>query len=270
VLGQVDFASNDNDAFYRSVDELRKTSPTSPWLELALLSAANLHLVHHEYDQALDAYREMQQRFPNGTRASYAHWKAAWLTLRQGRNDEARSNSKSRSHCIQAEERLRRPCIGEPGSRRKTTSRRWLALSMKSFAALLNYYYAELGRQRLKKLLLIQRRQSIFPTGPGAACGEQREGDAVGSSFGRSAPAEGGTAGDGGLVDFAARDCRRLPVRIRELGYRRNGPALHRYRTLRSRDQVMKRSTPNYFALDIPDLPRSYWEALFPSPTGTI
>jgi soluble lytic murein transglycosylase len=90
ILGQVDWALNDNDAFYRSVDELRKTSPTSPWLELALLSSANLRLVHHEYDQALDAYREMQQRFPNGTRASYAHWKAAWLTLRQGHNDEAK------------------------------------------------------------------------------------------------------------------------------------------------------------------------------------
>src|SRR5580704_17771834 len=28
--------------------------------------------------------------------------------------------------------------------------------------------------------------------------------------------------------------------------------------------EVMKHSTPNYFALDIPDLPRKYWEALFP------
>jgi soluble lytic murein transglycosylase len=28
--------------------------------------------------------------------------------------------------------------------------------------------------------------------------------------------------------------------------------------------EIMKRSTPNYFAVDIPDLPRPYWEALFP------
>ncbi|HTC55111.1 MAG TPA: tetratricopeptide repeat protein, partial [Candidatus Sulfotelmatobacter sp.] len=89
LLGQVDFATNDNDAFYRTVDELRQASPASPWLELALLSAANLHLVHHDYDQALDAFREAQARFPNGARASYMHWKAAWLTLRQGRNEEA-------------------------------------------------------------------------------------------------------------------------------------------------------------------------------------
>ena len=28
--------------------------------------------------------------------------------------------------------------------------------------------------------------------------------------------------------------------------------------------EILKRSTPNYFAVDIPDLPRPYWEALFP------
>ncbi len=90
LLGQGAFAANDNDEFYRTVDELRQSAPTSPWLEQALLSAANLHLVHHEYDQALDAYREAQKRFPDGPRASYVHWKAAWLTLRQGRNEEAK------------------------------------------------------------------------------------------------------------------------------------------------------------------------------------
>jgi len=47
--------------FYRTVDDLRRAAPASPWLEQALLSAANLHLVHHEYDQALDAFREAQQ-----------------------------------------------------------------------------------------------------------------------------------------------------------------------------------------------------------------
>ena len=27
--------------------------------------------------------------------------------------------------------------------------------------------------------------------------------------------------------------------------------------------EIMKRTTPNYFAVDLPDLPRPYWEALF-------
>ena len=68
---------DDNNEFYRTVDQLRSTAPTSSWLESALLSVGNLHLVHHEYDQALDAYRELQERFPKGSKASFAHWKTA-------------------------------------------------------------------------------------------------------------------------------------------------------------------------------------------------
>jgi soluble lytic murein transglycosylase len=30
--------------------------------------------------------------------------------------------------------------------------------------------------------------------------------------------------------------------------------------------EVLKRAVPNYFAVDVPSLPRSYWEALFPKP----
>src|ERR1700730_755224 len=91
ILGEIARGSDDNNGFYDTVNELRKSAPTSPWLEQSLLSAANLHLVHHEYDQAIDLYRELQQSFPRGARASYAHWKAAWFTLRQGHNENAKT-----------------------------------------------------------------------------------------------------------------------------------------------------------------------------------
>ena len=84
ILAEVAWASDQNEEFYRDVDQLRQAAPQSSWLESALILVANLHLVHHEYDQALDAFRELQQRFPTGSRASYAHWKAAWLTLAAG------------------------------------------------------------------------------------------------------------------------------------------------------------------------------------------
>ena len=52
-------------------------------VEQALLSAGNMYLLKHDYDHAIDYFRELQQRFTNGNRASYAHWKAAWLSFRQ-------------------------------------------------------------------------------------------------------------------------------------------------------------------------------------------
>src|SRR4029077_14344781 len=71
--------------------------------------------------------------------------------------------------------------------------------------------------------------------------------------------------GNGGLVDFAVRELQAAatansgswaPAETAQL-YLETG---HYDRAI----EVMKHSTPNYFALDIPDLPRKYWEALFP------
>src|SRR6202011_2756835 len=138
--------------------------PTSPWLEQALLSVANLHLVHHEYEPALDTFRELQQRFPTGSRASYAHWKAAWLTLRFGRNEESKK---------QFDEQIGMYPAGNETSaalywRARLAEEDHDTAMARAFYQKLsdrfrNYYYAELGRQRLKVL-------------PGLGAGSPKEG----------------------------------------------------------------------------------------------
>src|SRR5215475_11158810 len=153
ILGEVAWAMDENDAFYHTVDQLRETAPTSSWFESALLSVANLHLVHHEYDQALDAYRELQQRFPNGAKASYAHWKAAWLTLRQGRNDEAKKLFEEQIAAYPAGNEANaalywRARLAEEDN--DSTMAR--AFYQKLSDRYRNYYYACLARERLKKL----------------------------------------------------------------------------------------------------------------------
>ena len=272
ILGEVDWSSNDNDGFYRIVDELRQSAPTSPWLEQALLSAANLHLVHHEYDQALDAYREIHQRFPSGARTSYAHWKAAWLTLRQGRNDEAKKAFEEQITLY-------------PGGAETPAALYWRArlaeednqpamaraFYEKLSERYLNYYYAELGRERLKRL-------PAAPT-PAEHYALLDRVPALDSS-GKVTLADPPTddlhlqkaelLGNGGLVDFAVRELQAaasadggnwVASETAQL-YLETG---HYDRAI----EVMKHSAPNYFALDIPDLPRSYWEALFPKPYWT-
>jgi soluble lytic murein transglycosylase len=267
LLGQVAFTSNDNGTFYETVEQLRQSAPTSLWLEQALISAANLHLVHQEFDQALDAYREAQQRFPDGPRASYLHWKAAWLTLRQGRNNEAKKEFEEQITLYpnggETPAALYwRARLAEDDSQFVMARAFYLKLSERYR----NFYYAELARSRLKNLPAkigptveypvldrvppLQSDLKITETDPPSDELHEQKAELL---------------GNGGLVDFAVRE-------LQAVGPRDGGTWVpseearlyvetgHYDRAI----EVMKHSAPNYFSLDIPDMPRDYWEALFP------
>ena len=272
ILGEVAWASNNNEEFYKTVDQLRQVAPSSTWLEQALLSVANLHLVHHEYDQALDAFRELQQRFPNGSRASYAHWKTAWLTLRQGHNDEAKKlfdeqialypSSNETSAALYWRARLAEE-DNQPAMAR--------AYYQKLSDRYRNYYYAELGRDRLKKLpatpestehyVLLDR---VAPLGN------------IEKVTLSDPPAEdlhvqkAELLGNGGLIDFAVREL--TAASNAGVGNWTLAETAQLYTDTGHYDraiEVMKRSVPSYFAVEIPSLPRPYWDALFPRPYWT-
>lgn len=272
ILGEIDWGSNDNDGFYRTVDELRQSSPTSPWLEQALLSAANLHLVHHEYDQALDAYREMQQRFPNGTRASYAHWKTAWLSLRQGRNQDAEKGFEEQialypTGAETPDALYWRARLAEEDNQPAMARAFYEKLSDRYR----NYYYAELARERLKKLPATVDRSEHYAlldhVPPLEGSGKVELSDPPEDDL-HLQKAE--LLGNGGLVDFAVRELQAASGKAG--GNWAPAETAQLYLETGHYDQaieVMKHSAPNYFALDITDLPRTYWEALFPKPYWT-
>ncbi|HEX4784734.1 MAG TPA: transglycosylase SLT domain-containing protein [Candidatus Sulfotelmatobacter sp.] len=269
ILGEVAWATDDNGTFYRTVDELRQSAATSSWFEQALLSAANLHLVHHEYDLALDSFRELQQRFPTGARASYAHWKTAWLTLRFGRNEEAKKlfdeqiaiypTGNETSAALYWRGRLAEE-DNQPALAR--------AYYQKLSDRYRNYYYAQLGRDRLQKLPETSDPPGEYPLLDHIP--PLQHGDKVTLS---ELPADdlhlqkAKLLGNGGLVDFAVAELQAAatadggnwgPAETAQL-FIDTG---HYDRAI----EVMKRSIPSYFAVDIPILPREYWEALFPRP----
>jgi soluble lytic murein transglycosylase len=269
ILGQVAFALDENADFYRTVDELRQAAPTSSWLEQALLSSANLHLVHHEYEQALDAFRELQQRFPTGSRASYAHWKAAWLTLRFGRNEEAKKQFDEQIGMYPAGNETSaalywRARLAEEDHDTAMARAYYQKLSDR----FRNYYYAELGRERLQKLPEVADPPGEYPLLdhiPPLEHGEKVTLSEPPNDDLHLQKAQ--LLGNGGLVDFAVRELQAAatadggnwgPAETAQL-YVDTG---HYDRAI----ETMKRSVPSYFAVDIPTLPRVYWEALFPRP----
>jgi soluble lytic murein transglycosylase len=264
--GEIARAGDDDDGFLRMLGELRQTAPESPWLEQALLSAGNIYLLRHDYDHAIDSYREMQTRFPNGSRASYAHWKAAWLSLRQGRNREAKDGFEQQialypnSGEVPAALYWRGRLAEEDGESAKAR-----AYYQKLSERYRNFYYGELARQQLKKLkddgdpvhyALLDRVPAI-DSGAGITP------DPVPVDSLRVQKAQ--LLANGALLDSAARELQAASSEEKANW----GPSetARMYEDAGRYDmaiEILKHAVPNYFAVDLPTLPRAYWEALFP------
>jgi soluble lytic murein transglycosylase len=267
-LGEIARAADDDQSFLRFLDQLRQTDPTSPWMEQALLSAGNIYLLRRDYDHAIDSFRELQQRFPNGSRASYAHWKVAWLNLRQGRTDEAKQGFDQQIALYPASGEVPAALYwrarlaeedGEPAKAR--------AYYKKVAERFRNYYYGELARQQLRKLkdesgpvhyALLDRVPPLNATGPATQ-------DEVPSDDLRVQKAE--LLENGALLDFAARELQAAAAI--DKGNWLPAETARMYQDAGRYDmaiEILKKAVPNYFAVDLPSLPRSYWEALFPKP----
>ncbi len=153
LLGEIARNENNESVMAGNLEQLRRETPTSPWFEQALLSAANRYLLDKNYDQAIDMFREIQQRFPSSSRASYANWKAAWLTYRQGRTENAKKDFENQvmwypDHPEVPAALYWRARIAED-EHDYALARVWYAKLGERFQ---NYYYGYLGRERLAAL----------------------------------------------------------------------------------------------------------------------
>jgi len=270
-LGEVARSLNDDDGFLRTVEQLRQTTPQSPWLEQSLLSAGNLFLLRRDYDRAIDAYRELQQRFPTGSHASYAHWKAAWLSLRQGRTQEAAlafeqqialyPNSAEVPAALYWRGRLAEEDSELPKAR---------AYYLKVSERFRNYYYGEQARQRLKEIKATADavHYAVLDRVPAINANAKVTEQAPPADDLRVEKAQ--LLENGALLDFAIRELRAAAEQ--DKGSWLAPQTAQLYQNSGRYDmaiETMKREVPNYFSLDVSSLPRSYWEALFPKPYWT-
>lgn len=267
-LGEIARSVNDDDTFLRIVDQLRQQYPTSPWLEQALLSAGNIYLLRHDWDHAIDSYRELQQRFPNGGRASYAHWKAAWLTLRQGRNTAAKEAFENQIAVYPTSSEVPaalywRARLAEEDNDPAMARAFYVKLSQRYR----NYYYGELARERLGKLKIAEDpgHYSLLDRVPPISDSDRITEDEVPIDNLRVQKAE--LLANGALLDLAMRELH--AAADEEKGNWAPAEMARLYIDASRYDmaiETLKHAAPNYFAVDLPDLPRSYWEGLFPKP----
>ena len=152
-LGEIARSDNDEPGFLEYLAQLRQAAPTSFLLQQALLSEGNYYLLKPDYDKAIDAYRELQQRFPNAGRASYAHWKVAWLSLRQGRTAEAKTGFEQQIGLYPTSAEIPaalywRARLAEE-DQDPAMARAYYQKISERFR---NFYYGELARRRLREL----------------------------------------------------------------------------------------------------------------------
>jgi soluble lytic murein transglycosylase len=266
---RAEIARKDNDEAGLNVvlEHMRATTPKSPWLESALLSAGNMYLLQKNYDRAIDFYREIHERFPTGTKAAYAHWKCAWLTYRQNRPDQARKYFDEQVEFY-------------PGTNEVPNAMYWrgrmgeddkdYGLARAYYEKLAdryrNYYYGVLARQRL----------TLMPSAPAVTVASLQH---IGSAKTYDATAQITDPPEDDLHYMRARllqNAGATDLAVRELqAGSSEGPSWEMLEIARMYSsggeyykalQALKHAISGYFAFDINALPAEYWHGLFPRP----
>ena len=227
-LGEIARSDNDEPGFLQYLAQLRQAAPTSFWLQQALLSAGNYYLLKPDYDKAIDAYRELQQRFPNAGRASYAHWKVAWLSLRQGRTAEAKTGFEQQIGLYPTSAEVPaalywRARLAEE-DKDPAMARAYYQKISERFR---NFYYGELARRRLQEIKAaeIRQRYALLDRVPAIDAGANITASDPPTDNLRYQKAQ--VLENGALVDFAVRELQAAGNgRQRELGDSRDRKTL--------------------------------------------
>ena len=75
---------NDLDQQQSLVTQMETRFPQSEWLAEALFSSGNMYLLSRDYPKAVEYYSYLAAHFPQNKNAAAAHWRAGWLSYRQG------------------------------------------------------------------------------------------------------------------------------------------------------------------------------------------
>ena len=259
--------TNDDAGLTDILQHMRATTPTSPWLESALFTAGNMYLLRQDYDKAIDYYKEIHDRFPNSSKAAYAHWKCAWLTYRQNRPEQARKDFDQQIEFY-------------PGSNVVSNALYWrgrMAEDDKNYGLARTYYLKLSDRYRNYYYgVAARKRLATLPDGPPVTVASLQRIPGLNKmepeSLQTSPPADDLHYNRSQLLENAGA----IDLAVRELqAGTTSGPSWEMvqiarmytdageyYRAL----QALKRTINGYFAMDVNALPQPYWEGLFPRP----
>jgi len=262
----MELARNRNDVDYQQqiVTQMEANFPRSQWLAEALYSSGNMYMLRREYPAAVEYYSYLATHFPENAYALAAHWRAGWLSYRQGRYADA-------SRLFDEQIRL------YPGAAETVAAIYWRgrlyetqdhkpAEAAANYRAIIrayqHYFYAQMARERLAALGNAQpvaQPQLDRLQAPSVPPLE--------ASFPAESPhlAKARLLANAGLNDYIAREIAADPDSS-------SWSALAEAQIYASYDEhframrVLKRALPYAATASIKSIPLAYWRILFPEP----
>jgi len=248
----------------RIVNEMEERFPHSKWLAEALFSSCNMYMLKRDYPNAVQYYNDLATRFPSNTNAAAAHWRAGWLSYRQGLYATA---SKLFDEQIQLY-----PTATETVSALYWRGRIYEAQDHLPSSAVANYraiirayphyFYAQMARVRLAGLGATQPAQS-----PQLERFQPVVQPKLVDTFPMDSPhlAEARLLANAGLNEYIAAEIAADPDSS-------SWSALAEAQIYSSYDETfralraMKRALPSASTASIGSIPLAYWRILFPEP----
>ncbi len=251
------------------VSQMETRFPHSPWLVEALYSSGNMYLLKRDYANAVTYYSYLATHFPSSRYAPSAHWRAGWLSYREGQYAAA---SKLFDEQIQLY-----PAASETVSalywrgRLYETRDHYPQLAAANYRAIIRaypeYFYAMLSRQRLTAL------GKVAPVEDAKLNGFQPlPRPKLVDTFPADSPhlAKAKLLANAGLNEYVAPEIQADPDSD-------SWSALAEAQIYASYDETfralraMKRALPYAATAPISAIPLPYWRILFPEPWwGTI
>jgi len=260
----MELARNRNDLDYQKkiVAQMESNFPRSEWLAEALFSSGNMYLLRRDYPAAVGYYSYLATHFPENANAAAAHWRAGWLSYRQGLYADA-------SRLFDEQIRL------YPGAKETVSAIYWRGrlyetLDHKPANAAANYrtlirayqhfFYAQMARQRMAALgnaqPVPQPQLDSLQAAPVPVLQE---------SFPANSPhlAKARLLANAGLNDYIPREIAADPnssswsALAEAQIYTSYGET---YRAMRA----LKRSLPYAATASVKSIPLVYWRILFP------
>jgi soluble lytic murein transglycosylase len=248
----------------RIVAEMEQRFPASPWLAEALFSSGNMYLLKRDYPTAIEYYKYLADHFPGSKNAAAAHWKAGWLSYRQGLYPEA-------ARLFDEQIRLYPSAIETVSAlywrgRLYETQDHAPALAAASYRAIIrayqHYFYAQMARARLAALGNTQPMQA-----PQLDRFQPLPQPQLVDSFPADSPhlAKARLLANAGLNEYIPQEIAADPNSFSWSALAEAQIYASYGETFRAM-RALKRSLPQAATAPVKDIPLAYWRILFPEP----